>query len=433
MRRTALLVGAQTFGLSGVHADVEAMAERLERRGFEVRCRIGADAARDAVLDALERLVRDAREPDAVVVYFSGHGGLVTAPPALVQGRTPVPRLQFLVPTDHDPASGEFRGITAAELSVLLARLTRTTPNVATVLDTCHAANMVRDDGVRVKALPRLAYLDVAEHLDRLGPDLSLLHLLGNPRVIRLAACRRDQAAYEYTGAGGRRVGVFTEALTRELDEVGDDRITWADLVRRVRARMRAAGWEQRPEAEGPVGRLLFRSRSRPGHGEEDTPIPVRCDLGAAVVVEWGQVVDGVPRRLPATGAEVHDGAHLYVRVRNTGPATVYAAVVELPAGGRASLVSTLDSSGATVHPGEWYAVGHDELTGRWTGFPLARDLRGRPRTVTFAVVVSSAPRDLPPPGRHHREVRPAKRPVLSDVHPFEVKLLPATGRPDPT
>jgi uncharacterized caspase-like protein len=434
VRRKALLIGAETFGLTGVRNDVEAMAERLERRGFDVRRRLGADAARPAVLDDLERLIQDARKPDTVVVYFSGHGGLVTAPPALVQRRFPAPHLQFLVPTDHDPASNDFRGITTAELSVLMARLTRTTPNVITVLDTCHAANMVRDDGVRVKALRRPAYLDVAEHLDRLGLDLSLLHSFGNPQLVRLAACRRDQAAYEHTDPAGRRIGVFTEALTREIDEVGDDRVTWSDLVRRVRARIGAAGWEQRPEAEGPVRRLLFHLRSqRDGDSTDGAPILGRHDLGAAMDLEWGHVLDGVPHPLPATGATLRSEDHLYVRIGNLSRATVYAALVKLHGAGRASLVSTLDSSGATVRPGEWHIVGHDDLTGRWTGVPLACDLRGRPRTVTFAVIVSSAPLALPTAGHRHREIAMAQVLSLSDVHPFEIRLLPATDRLDPT
>lgn len=121
MRKSALLIGAETFGLTGARNDVDAMAEQLERRRFGVQSRLGADAARAAILDALERLIRDAQKPDAVVVYFSGHGGLIAPPPALIDRRNPVPRLQFLVPTDYDTTPSDFRGISTAELSVLLA------------------------------------------------------------------------------------------------------------------------------------------------------------------------------------------------------------------------------------------------------------------------------------------------------------------------
>jgi hypothetical protein len=418
-----LLIGAETFGLTGVGNDVEAMAERLERRGFGVQCRLGADAARAGILTDLERLARDSREADRVVVYFSGHGGVVTAP-APSTTRVPLRRLQFLVPTDYNIASGDFHGITTAEVSVLLARLAQRTPNVVVVVDACHASNMVRDHGVRVKALRRPAYLDVAGHLERLELDTRGLHGLGNPNVVRLAACQRDRSAYEYTNPAGRRMGVFTEALCRELDQAGDDGVTWSTLFRRVRTRLQSDGWEQRPEAEGPAHRLLFdwRSTSEPA-------VLVQRDFGAAVFIEWGVVVDGEPRPLRPKGATLTTGDHLYVRARNDSRATAYLAMVELDEWDRASLVTTLDPSGAAVRPGDWYAVGYNELTGRWTGMSLERDLHGS-RVVRFAVVVSSAPQNLPAPSGRVREIRLAPTPVRSDIHVIEVLLLPADGRP---
>ncbi|HYS34058.1 MAG TPA: hypothetical protein VEO01_00275, partial [Pseudonocardiaceae bacterium] len=59
---------------------------------------------------------------------------------------------------------GDLRGITAIELSVLQARLTRRTRNVTVILDCCHAAHQSRRHDLRVRALYHPTYLDVAEH-----------------------------------------------------------------------------------------------------------------------------------------------------------------------------------------------------------------------------------------------------------------------------
>ena len=48
MNRRALVIGSQTFNLTGVHNDVDAIAPRLRARGFAVRERIEDAASRGA-------------------------------------------------------------------------------------------------------------------------------------------------------------------------------------------------------------------------------------------------------------------------------------------------------------------------------------------------------------------------------------------------
>ena len=79
--RRAVLVGSETYGLAGCNADVALMAEVLGRRGFsDVEVRTGKDASRAGILDGLERLVAAIAADDAVVVYYSGHGGRIVRP-----------------------------------------------------------------------------------------------------------------------------------------------------------------------------------------------------------------------------------------------------------------------------------------------------------------------------------------------------------------
>ncbi|MEV4508478.1 caspase family protein [Dactylosporangium sp. NPDC049525] len=398
MRRTAVLIGAPAHDLTGVGNDVDAMAELLAGRGFAtVRCE-GSEATRAGILDAYGRLIRDARPDDAVVVYYSGHGGLATPPPQLrTPGRAAPPRLQFIVPVDHPgPAATDFRGITAPELSVLLLRLTNTTRNVTVIIDACHAAHVFRDDGLRVKALRQPAYLDVAEHLSRLrrqGLDTAALHALGNQDAVRVVACGREQSAYEYTNDAGRPAGLFTEALTLTLAETGDRPVSWADLLPRVRERVRAVVPFQRPEAEGPALRPPFQlDPVRPGLGLEAGPD--RAALGAAVTIGWGRVVGGRAHPLPAQDALVHAGEDVYVRVRNDGRATVHVSLLAFDPLARGSVVTSLDPSGVPVRPGEEHVIGRDELHGRLDGIPLRwpAGAGDAPRPAAFVVLVSSAP-----------------------------------------
>ncbi len=449
MRRTALLIGSQTYGLTGVGNDIATMSAVLARRGFSIVVCEGPNATRAGLLDHFRRLIHDSRQTDAVVVYYSGHGGQALAPPALTrEARQSSPRLQFIVPTDYEePAWSDFRGVTAPELSVLLARLTAVTRNVSVVLDTCHAAHMSRGDERQIKALRRPAYVDVAEHLDRLrrqGFDTSARHVLGNQEAVRLVACGRDESAYEYTNDAGRRIGMLTESIALALTEVGDQPVTWAALTERVRSRVMALARDQRPEAEGPSLRLLFQ----PVFGNLAAPLAAVAAAGekleASVSVEWGQAVDGRQRRLPLTGAVVHEGDHVYVKVRNDSGATVYVSVLFNDIASAPQVVTSLDPSGVALRPGQAHVIGSDEIDGRLTGFALAWPTGAEhqaPLARTMMVLVSSAPQDVSlllaggdqrmAEPRYRDLVLPDADPARRDVHSIAFRLHrrpPAAG-----
>lgn len=269
MARKALLIGSQTGELSGVENDIESMAAVLDRWGFaSTRC-VAANACRAGILDAYERLIADARPDDAVVVYYSGHGGYGRRRGA-DNGRRPGMALQFIVPTDIDEScAGDFRGIMSMELSIQLARLTEQTRNVTVVLDCCHAAHMCRDRQFAVKAQPRAVSYDVlvdhVEGLQRRRRDLDAFDIWappGNPWAVRVVACAPEQSAYEYTNAGGNRIGMLTDALVEALADAhsGGLRVSWSRVIERVRQRVLTYLPAQRPEAEGPAQRLLFET-----------------------------------------------------------------------------------------------------------------------------------------------------------------------------
>ena len=142
MARKALLIGAQTDGLTGVENDVKTMASALLHWGFAItRCE-AAQASRAGILDAYETLIKEAQPEDAIVVYYSGHGGYCRQP-GYDTARRPPEALRFIVPTDYQESrEGDFRGILSVELSQLQQRLVGKTANVTVVLDCCHAGTM---------------------------------------------------------------------------------------------------------------------------------------------------------------------------------------------------------------------------------------------------------------------------------------------------
>jgi len=349
MAQRALIIGSEIAGLSGVTRDLEIVKELLGDRGFEIRRHERATATRDAVNQALVDLAADTAADDAVVVYYSGHGGrsIDTAAPATGVERV----MQFIAPYDFaDSTPDDFRGITAAELSAHTAALSARTSNVTVVLDCCYSSLMARDTDLVPRGLPRAGYTDIAAHLARMGvAELARsLHanVESNPDVVRLVAAGPTQQAYEYPWQTGRNVGLFTDALRTVLTSADGAPLTWAAVARSIRRWVQPIAPNQRPEAEGPADRLLFRTDVRtldgvlPGTAGPDG-VELGCGLLAGVTV-------GDVYAARAVGADDSSPMLALLRVRATSAATSVATVEltrgvrELPADVEAHPVSRM-------------------------------------------------------------------------------------------
>lgn len=347
---TALLIGAQTYGLRGVEHDVAAMAGVLAARGFKITPRVGPAATRDGILDAYEQVIRGSGPDDAVVIFYSGHGGLIE-PPAGDRAEILPTHRRFIVPVDFAQSTpDDFRGITGIELSVLLGRLTERTRNVAVVLDCCYAGTMSRDGDLITKSLPEPKAIDLRSHLSRLlgdGLRVDLTQPLGNPLAVRLVACAPEQRCYEYSGRRGDRIGVFTEALTDALTEADGASVTWSTLMTRVRQNVLDVVAYQRPDAEGRFRRLLFEV------DEEDMApsVPVVAEGQGRVRLDGAPLFGVQPGDqfviMPAGATGPDAGRSLgRVQIDGCGPASATGRLdpphTELPVGARAFRVRTV-------------------------------------------------------------------------------------------
>ncbi len=270
MAKRALLIGSQTYGLTGVNGDVALMAETLEARGFETEVRIDDDATRAGIIAAYEGLIETtpSGSADPVVIYYSGHGGRT----ALdgwedLQRRGQRSHLRYLVPFDMAASSeSDFRGLLSEELSSLQRRLTAKTENVTTILDCCHSGTMSRDADLMPKAAPRsFPYEAALPLLAALEAESGAATSLddSNPLAVRVVACDPLQSAYERPSSLGGRHGALTEQLVLSLRELGDRPLTWRVLGNRIRRTITTSLPTQRPEIEGPADRLLFSLTTR--------------------------------------------------------------------------------------------------------------------------------------------------------------------------
>ena len=268
MNGRALLIGCETGELAGVGHDLALMDRALRTRGFTVRPISGPEATRAGILTAYRQLIESAEPGEPAVVYYSGHGGRVQAPPPDTPGPSAMD-LQFIVPADIGESSpGDFRGITSVELSTLLARLVERTGNATVILDCCHAAYLSRrnpDLSARVRAQAEpVRYELLRTHVEKLRASGELpaapLPVLGNRQAVRIVACAAWQSAFEYLGEDDKPVGVLTESLALALTEADTERVSWATVMERVRRRVLTLFPSQRPEAEGASRRVLFET-----------------------------------------------------------------------------------------------------------------------------------------------------------------------------
>ncbi|KAK5995958.1 Metacaspase-1 [Cladobotryum mycophilum] len=300
----ALLIGSPVKPLIAPPNDVHAMEQVLSLYNFSVtKClRLGDGsypATREGIRHAWHQLIWQTRPSDAVLIYYSGHGGL-TEVDAREHGHLNR-RLQYLIPLDFaETKEADWRGLSDIEIADLLQMTTKKTKNVTTILDCCHSAHMARGPTV-AKTIDPTDYSQVNSHIKRMihrAPFPSPFHHERNPDVLSIVAAPTSESAYEKIFPNGERMGVLTEALTNTLRiSVGSD-LSWRDLMHRIRDRMSRTCPEQYPDIEGPQDRLPFKEDlavTVPGLSIVDTPTGPVLKGGLLHGVAQGDVYSIMP------------------------------------------------------------------------------------------------------------------------------------------
>ncbi|KAF4995268.1 hypothetical protein FGRMN_5233 [Fusarium graminum] len=277
-KKHALLIGSQVGNLRGQLKDLEEMESILRRYGFATTKCYSSDkdkhkrpaeivdklpkATKAAIICAWEDLIKRTGKDDAVVIYYTGHGMLSSWPGEPTSST--YPPLQYILPSDfEETVEGEWKGITEAELSILLRRTTDITRNTTVIMDCCHSARMVRGPGI-AKCPDQDEYESIRAVIAGMmekGDMEEYLHPEKNPHAVTIVATRQTEAAYEDNLYG---MGILTWALTNALTEVIQKtgtctpNVSWRSIIRSVRDKVQFRFPTQEPSVESHDLRLAF-------------------------------------------------------------------------------------------------------------------------------------------------------------------------------
>lgn len=320
MAKRGLLIASSFDGLKGPTNDIRSMKSVLLEVGFDEITLCENDAAtRQGILDSWRDLNERIQSNDTVVIYYSGHGGLVKppSPPHDETGAVLVPSnpRQFIVPTDYGETSlHDFRGILDVELSAWLRKTSAVTANVTLILDCCHSGSIARDPGLgllaRQRSLGKMQYHALLAHqalfetqhpvyLDDDTWDTTL------NQAVRIFAVVADEKAWEHAGDDDNWAGAMTRALVQTLRTMSGTRSTWRATLARVRELVGVRFPQQHPHIEGPAQRLHFELGTA-----DELFLSLKADEDGDVWILGGKLHEvykgNVYSILPA-GATVHD------------------------------------------------------------------------------------------------------------------------------
>ncbi|KAJ8131688.1 hypothetical protein O1611_g1933 [Lasiodiplodia mahajangana] len=269
----ALLIGCPR-DLKGTEADIEMMRDLLGSSGFgfDIQVCYGANSTRNGILDAigeLQKKVTDEKRKSGiesiVVIYYSGHGGIVEASEA---SGTKTRRYQYLVPSDYGSNETKFNVILDSELSLLLNSMTHQTTNVTVIFDCCHSGRMARiqpHENMSSRKVPPINVSQLQDHVKRLldgGMRLKETPLEGNPNVVRIMSAAPTEVSWEFDDEDGICSGVMTRSLVKALRASKELGLSWNTIMTRVIQMVTTEEPSQHPCAEGPSTRVLFTTRN---------------------------------------------------------------------------------------------------------------------------------------------------------------------------
>jgi hypothetical protein len=304
LTKRALLVGINQYPseedrLEGCVNDVFLMSSALQECGFEpesIRVCLDDRATAKGIKERLKWLLDDPRKGDERVFYYSGHGARI---PQYGDDFEPDRKVETLVPYDFDWSIE--KAIADDEIYALYSQLPYDM-QFAMILDCCHSGGMHRHGGARVRGLNppddvrhRELRWDQAADMwverdfkplnrqfssqasvndaffgnDRSTTRLGRASLIrqqgeddykrlkrreGSPKVgpylpLIIEACQEKEFSYEYRH-GVTSYGAFTYSLCLELRK--RKRISFQRLVEVTADRLKALGYEQKPQILGP-------------------------------------------------------------------------------------------------------------------------------------------------------------------------------------
>lgn len=326
--KRALLIGINQYKsgalqeLAGCINDVELMADilvgKFEFEPENIQILRNSDATRAAILAAIRsHLIEPSAAGDIALMHFSGHGSrMIDNSGDELDGFD-----ETLVP--YDSRTPGIFDISDDEINGLMKRLSAKTPHVVFIFDSCHSGSASRaaEVGNRVRQVapdtrpppPPAAFATGSRGVREDDDDFRL----PGAGYVLISGCRADELSNE-AEFGGRQHGALTHFLDRALRAAAGTRVTYRDIMERVRAEVSAVFRSQHPQVEGTgIDSVVFGV-------ERVTPRPyVLVEPAAPGFVEvqagdiFGLQVDATLEVYPP-GTKDFDAAHATGRVRIT-------------------------------------------------------------------------------------------------------------------
>ncbi len=277
--RRALLIGINEYPnfdeqeqLKGCRNDVELARRTLLARGYdagEISTLLDAEASREGIFDALEKLARFAESsaskgaPAEIFMHYSGHGSYCK------KQRKSSGQSETLVPYD----SGRRRSDRNLDISdewirLWLQEVRRSAGSVVLVIDSCHSGSMARNAfGVRRRLLPPSALPPEPPPPRWLGGRGLGGDGLERAGYVLASACRADQAACEIGARQGNpssAYGAFSYYFYRNLRNAQDGAM-WIDVFELARLQVTSAFPTQNPQLEGDRQKPISTGEPRLG------------------------------------------------------------------------------------------------------------------------------------------------------------------------
>ncbi|MFT5999385.1 MAG: hypothetical protein ACI81P_001843 [Neolewinella sp.] len=224
--------------LPGCKADLAAMEDffsdyaRINEVDFKPVLLLNEAASRQGVIENFSHFGQAVAD-DVCLLYFSGHGAQMPAPPEFWDEETDRKCETMVL---HDSRLPGGRDLADKELSYLIATHTKAAGQVLAIVDSCHSGTITR----MAKAIPRTAAPNnvPVSFEDFLGSETYKKEgKFRHPPVghhITLSACRPEQLAMEMPMNGVNR-GLFSWFLIETMNSMDLAASSYAELIDRVR------------------------------------------------------------------------------------------------------------------------------------------------------------------------------------------------------
>ncbi|MFN0200585.1 MAG: caspase domain-containing protein [Bacteroidia bacterium] len=272
----ALIVGIDNYPppvpkLQGCVNDADSIRVYLQNRApkdgitLQVKTLYNEQATRGAIVRQFEDHLAKAGPNDVALFYYCGHG---TQEPANEYFWDSEPDKMCETLVCYDSRLDDGMDLADKEMASLIDVVAKKGAHTVMIFDCCHSGTMTRDLDENLEEIPNTttsrtiaprnieqkdkngyrfvrplsAYLRPEDFERSLDENIGTRDIqvdetrikIPNPKHIYISACRSDQTAKETT-LGKQRRGVFSYSLVKTLEEMQGS-ITYADLVRRVRA-----------------------------------------------------------------------------------------------------------------------------------------------------------------------------------------------------